>query len=554
MKKIKHLLKRIPVLYTLFQSMRAPKQELSRWRVFLKFYQRYKKILSSRQQGSHTSGEKTLVISLSGDSITTTLMEAFFVKALMNYGVEPIILTERGTWNHRYYRFFGVKKFCFFSELHDQLASMVKDEEVAHAMPKITDTRSMMAYAYRGVKIGKYIASSLIRKTYTGTIDFDDLKMRSAIAAALQNSMVTTHVVEKVFLDEKPTSVLFLERGYTPFGEFFDVAIRHKLNIVQWCGSQADSALMLKRYHVGNTDQHPASLSHKTWEILKKMPWDDEKSQRIQQELFSLYSSGSWFSEVGTQFHTKIVEKEKICHQLGLDPHKKIAVIFPHLFWDGTFFWGVDLFANYREWFMESVKAACKNSAVQWIIKIHPANMVKLSRDGYKGEYVEMTAIREAVGELPAHIKVLEPSTKISTYSLFSTIDYCVTVRGTVGIEAAMFGIPVITAGTGRYDEHGFTIDSHSTDEYLHKLAHIQTFSRLTEEQKQDARKFAYGTFLLRPFRLKTMEISYKKDAKATQQVIYHFRSKKELENAPDMARFADWFLNSRDDDYLEEA
>ena len=34
---------------------------------------------------------------------------------------------------------------------------------------------------------------------------------------------------------------------------------------------------------------------------------------------------------------------------------------------------------------------------------------------------------------------------------LFKVIDYGITVRGTIGIELPCFGIPVITAGTGRY-------------------------------------------------------------------------------------------------------
>jgi hypothetical protein len=53
-------------------------------------------------------------------------------------------------------------------------------------------------------------------------------------------------------------------------------------------------------------------------------------------------------------------------------------------------------------------------------------------------------------------------------------MDYCLTVHGTAGIEAARLGITVLTTGTGRYDRRGFTSDSDSREEYLAKPARIQ--------------------------------------------------------------------------------
>jgi capsule polysaccharide export protein KpsC/LpsZ len=309
---------------------------------------------------------------------------------------------------------------------------------------------------------------------------------------------------------------------------------------------------MLKRFRRGLEDQHPASLSDRTWEMLKKIPWTKEHVERIIQELFKNYSTGGWFSEVGTQFHTSMMEKEKVQKMLGLDPKKKTAVIFPHLFWDATFFWGEDIFTNYRDWYIHAVKAACENPNLNWVIKIHPANVVKLNRDGYKGELVEKLTIREAIGELPPHVKLLEPNTQISTYSLYAWIDYCLTVRGTPGIEAAMFGVPVFTAGTGRYDRHGFTIDSVNRQDYLEKLSRIHTYPRLTPEQIELAQKFAYGTFLLRPFSFKSMKIAYARDKKATARVDYLIDSSEQLLHAPDVNAFGQWLTGSQDEDYID--
>ena len=99
------------------------------------------------------------------------------------------------------------------------------------------------------------------------------------------------------------------------------------------------------------------------------------------------------------------------------------------------------------------------------LFKCYPANTVK----NYKEKssiFAETEAIKKNFKSLPHNIKILDHECNISTFSLFKFIDCCITVRGTVGIEAACFGIPVITAGTGRYNDLGFTIDSNNINDY----------------------------------------------------------------------------------------
>src|SRR5207247_2842701 len=161
--------------------------------------------------------------------------------------------------------------------------------------------------------------------------------------------------------------------------------------------------------------------------------------------------------------------------QLGLDPGKKTAVVFSHLLWDATFFYGTDVFDNYEEWLVETVRAACRNPSLNWVIKLHPANIWKVRREDPTADFMEERVLRQRVGPLPAHVKVVRPETDINTYSFFLVMDYCLTVRGTIGMEAPCYVIPVVTAGTGRYSGRGFTVDSRDRDEYLARLAALET-------------------------------------------------------------------------------
>lgn len=543
MRNLKDFLKKVPGGFDLDCIFRNPSWELENWLEFFRLRRRFSHVPHKKGRG------KILVISLAGNSVNAAKIEILLVIAALQAGFEPLILTNRWSWANRFYLAFGINSFVYFEDFLSAASKKLKGEE----LPSLTDIKSfedLMNFSFKGVNTGKYICSSLVRKTYTGNVDILDAKTKEHLKGYLLKTSINTIAATDIFDFYRPSAVLFLERGYTPYGEFFDIALKRNLNVVQWCGSHRNNALTLKRYNLRNQDQHPASLSSKTWEMLAHMNWDQEKSKAIKQELFKNYSSGEWFGEVGTQFNARLFDAELIKKELGLDLSKRTAFILPHLFWDATFFWGKDLFANYREWFIEAVKAACKNENVNWVLKLHPANTVKLNRDGYEGELVEKISIRESIGDLPPHIKILEPDTKVSTFALYQIMDYCLTVRGTPGIEAAMFGVPILTAGTGRYDGHGFTIDSVSKEDYLDKLSKIQTFPRLSDEQIELAQKFAYGTFLLRPFNLESIKITYKKDKKATQKVDFLIESAGDLAAAKDVIEFSKW-LCTDDEDYI---
>jgi hypothetical protein len=308
---------------------------------------------------------------------------------------------------------------------------------------------------------------------------------------------------------------------------------------------------MLKRYRAENADRHPYSLSARSWEIVRSMSWTADHERRLHEELHGSYASGDWYAEVGTQFGARLMEREEVRRRLGLKPGRKLAVIFSHLFWDATLFWGEDLFDDYRHWFVETVRAATRNDALDWIVKLHPANLVKLARDGYVGEPVEQATIRSELGELPGHVRVLPADTPISAFSLLETLDYCVTVRGTVGIEAAVLGKTALTAGTGRYDGHGFTVDSDSRETYLARLAELEKLPPPDARAVELARRFAYGSFLLRPFQLRTLRLAHERDARATQRVEIEVASAEAFRRAADVRDFGAWAVESREEDYL---
>ncbi len=481
------------------------------------------------------------------DRIEEILLQAPLLLAFRSVGMRPtILLNSRASgWLEEGYRFFGADDFVYLED-YDHTAPHPKTRKLW----EYSLSNGMKPIMYRNVPVGKYALSTLMRKTRRGNIDFNDQETRQLAYDTLNDSINFTDIAADIIACTKPVSALLIDRGYTPRGQLFNLAMEHAGNCFTWNAAHKNGCLMLKRYFATNMQTHPSTLSAKSWSEIMGMEWKNDKWQRAEAEICTAYKTGEWFSVAGGQINKETVDMKSLILRLGLDQTKKNAVIFSHIFWDSTFFWGEDIFGNFENWFKAAVQAACANPNLNWLIKVHPANAVKDRRDGFTGEHSEIKAIREIVDKLPPHIKVLPADFEVSTLSLLSITDYCLTVRGTIGIEAASLGIPVITAGTGRYDRMGFTIDPDSQKSYLSLLSRLHEIPPMTEEQIERARRFAYGIFIARPTPISLLRFGYRKDATASLYAELSPEYIRDPLNSPDVRAIADW-ISSSDEDFL---
>jgi hypothetical protein len=485
------------------------------------------------------------------DSPKSVLLQIPIILALKQAGFRVVVLAPSAIGaSGQFYRQIGADDVIGVEDVERPIRQRTIDE----MLRGVTTQEQLVGLAYEGTPCGKFITSTLMRRSRQGSIDPTDPKISNLLRAATEASLRAVAVARRVVERVRPTLVCFYDRGYTPDGELFEVALASGAHAVTVNAAHRGGLIMCKRYGPENRDRHFAAPSAALWKQLSAMPWDDGRWQELRSEIEESYRSGSWYDEVGTQFNKKMRDRNDIFTSLGLDPNKKVAVIFPHLFWDATFFWGEDIFSDYKDWFCQTIKAAAANDRLNWIIKIHPASLTKDVRDGYRGESSEVIAIRETLGSLPEHIKLIAPDSESSTFSLFDVMDYCLTVRGTIGIEAAAFGVSVLTAGTGRYDRYGFTIDSRSREEYLDRLAKLEDVPRPTRSQIDPARRYAYGLFLLRPLKLDSVRFQYLRDASASLQVVFGLKDGHQLATCPDLKVLASWLAATGEEDLVGRA
>jgi hypothetical protein len=132
-----------------------------------------------------------------------------------------------------------------------------------------------------------------------------------------------------------------------------------------------------------------------------------------------------------------------------------------------------DAFDSQIEW-LEAVVAYARHSDVQVIIKMHP-RLSKSHRDAGSAEDIHIyRALEEAS---PGNVVFLWPEANVSAYDILQIADVCLTSWGTMGLEAAKLGVPVVTGMTKlTFATPGLSLFS--------KAESAKLFQRLLDEPK----------------------------------------------------------------------
>jgi hypothetical protein len=484
-------------------------------------------------------------------------LEGMFAKAFQLRGLEPVVATlPDAAFARRYLATFGVRRFVTLENYLDEEREREARRTGEALLARVSDAADLRELRFRGADVGREALSTISRYLHEGGVALDDPRARELLAELLPAAVRTALAAEALLDDLKPELVLFNERNYADQGPLCDVALNRGLNVIQFVAGFEDDTMVFKRYTAETKGIHPRSVSDESWPGIAAMPWTERHDRELEDDFARRYDKTATYFARWNQGWTERRSRDEIVAQLGLDPARRTAVVFSHVLWDANMFYGRDLFADQEEWFVETVRAACRNTAVNWIVKLHPANVWKRRRDNVAGELDEDVAIREGVGELPPHVHLLPPDTPIATWSLFDVTDWGLTIRGSVGFELPCFGKPVLTAGTGFYSGRGFTVDSETADEYLARVAAIQDVPPPSEEQVALARKHAYALFRLRQTRFTSFRSVFVpverigRPSEATIEV--RAGSADALARSDDLRRLGEWAVESRALDYLE--
>ena len=501
------------------------------------------------QSRSPLAHKKVLFLGTSSEYVK---VEALFFKLMESLGYKVYVLTPYNPYAKRIFALFGIKHVFFPESYYQKKSLSLYKSQAEKILKECSDFNDLVKFKLGHTKVGEYAASSAMRITRDSSIDLRDKLMLKQIIKILKQSLRATDMARDLINDIKPEIIILNDFAYTPNGQIFDEALYARGTEVLIIGNSYNSNLFIfRKYNQTEKDirLHPYSILEKDWEKIQELEWNEAYWTKLYEELKDNYVKGSWYSSVGTQFGKKIYSKEDLVNVLNIDKNKETAILFSHIFWDASFAFGVDLFDNYYDWFVNVLKIAKDKTNINWIIKIHPANSTKAARDNYTGSHKELDAIEDVFGSyLPEHIKILPPESDINTFSLFSVMDYCLTVRGTIGIESAALGVRTLLAGTGRYDNKGFTFDYVTKDDYLNALSNIEKTQKMSQEMIRLARIHAYYLLKKKSLKVDKVDITNEFDLQATLRVIYRFSDFTEFESSNFSKEFRRFMISDHND------
>jgi len=452
---------------------------------------------------SGAAGEAWILSSISGP--WAYKLELVLAMAFRADGYTPrVVAFDHDPWRRQYHSLAGIDRtddFRLFLRCDDVPA------DVVDAFRRQPTASTLLALQDRRVDVGRIALSNYLYRHKFSRLDLTQPETRAEMETELVRVQRNVRAAERLLAVRRPKIAVIIEKGLSPSAELFGAAVAAGVPVFQITNAQHADDFMLKRFAYDDRHRHPFSLADDTWQSVLRMPWSAEREKEILDEFERDYREGRWFNRKFLHTGKSIKSAADVRRQLDLDPSKKTVVVFSHVLWDATFFYGKGLFEDYESWLVETVKAAVNNPRVNWVIKLHPDLVWKLKYEKARGKLRDLLVIEAASGALPPHVKLVLPETDIDTYSFFEITDVCVTVRGTIGIEMACRGVPVLTGGTGRYSGLGFTVDSDSPQAYLDRLANIEALAPMSLEERERARRYAYAVFRLRPWQMRSFEM-----------------------------------------------
>lgn len=400
----------------------------------------------------------------------------------------------------RVYELIGVSDFFFFEQ-----APHLKDYKVCSKDP-IDDK------AYKGVDIARYYMSSMMRARRLSSFDpslMETTRGKSSLMAARL-------LVERANLlcDEVGFAQLVVtDVGYYPQGPFAEACKNNGWDVVSYNSGHRDNTLIFKRYRARGQWEHPLSLSLDGYSKLMRR-WSKAFAEEAESEYRRSYNDGQWYSECGTQHNVSNHSQRPEINRMIKDG-RRVCILFPHIYWDATFFWGSSLFSDYKSWLFETLVAAKANKDVLWVVKVHPANRVKNSRDNVK-ICLELDTIREAgIDPESENFLIIGEESDISTLSLLEHADSVLTVRGTVGWEAPFLNVAAYAAGTGRYDGLGFLRIPESREAWVNLIGQMHSQPPCTPAEQLAATIYARSLLIDRCYTPELIEFGYSRDNNA---------------------------------------
>lgn len=361
--------------------------------------------------------------------------------------------------------------------------------EVARTVP----ADAISHFRVDDLPVGEHAEAGALRFFARGTLDGEP-GGEGVLRRYFEASLLTVAALREQFRVWKPDVVVAHHGIYVPQGLVAAVAREQGVRVVAWNPAYRKHCFMFSH----------EDTYHHTMMTEPVGTWADEPLTPAQDALLGRYLESRWTGAsdwISFQRPPDLSLTRDLDH-LGLSGDKPLIVALTNVFWDAQLHYPANAFATQLEWLERTIEWFAGRPDLQLVVRIHPAEI----SGSPASRQLAADEIARRYPQLPANVRLVLPSSRVSTYDLCAHAD-CAIIYGTkTGVELTSVGIPVIVAGEAWIRNKGITHDATSADHYIRLLEGLPLGKRLDPDTVRRARAYAYHFFFRRMIPLRFIQ------------------------------------------------
>lgn len=338
---------------------------------------------------------------------------------------------------------------------------------------------------YKNVPLFNMVNDSLIRYFYGKIPNNSQEKIYKIKLKFIKTALISINISEKVHRDMKPDIIFGAMNVYADYAGYYDYFSSQNVDTA----TLSISAFDYSKVVLNSSSFYTSNDRYLNWLNTRENCLLQEDEEKELEGFLNprFYGTASIFKEFNYFDDSKNIA-EHLNLKNSLDNNKNV-ILLPNIFWDVGLQDCHTIFNSVVDWVVETAKLFANSNNINLFIKPHPGETLD-SSSSLKGI---KDFVIEAFPELPRNIKFIDPEMRLNTYDLIECMDYVITYNGTIGLEAMLKGIPVITAAKAPYSGLGLSNDPASQADYEDL---VLTKKSLALPALSKVRLFAYFYFI----------------------------------------------------------
>lgn len=372
-----------------------------------------------------------------------------------------------------------------------------EDLATAKSLSESVPFAEIAAFELDGARVGEHALAGALRYLACGDLESEP-EAEKVVRRYLHAGLLTVLGMDRM-IEGRGIDVVVVNHGiYAPQGLVREAAARRGVRVVTWNPSYKKQTLIFS---------HDDSYHH-TMITEDSAVWEDLELSGEQAAVLDAYlESRRRGSHDWIWFNKEVADDsaERLA-ALGIDGRRPIVTLLTSVVWDAQLHYESNAFPGMADWVRYTIAYFATRPELQLVVRVHPAEVTGTNPSRQKiGD-----EIARFFPTLPENVVVVPAESDLSTYALLDRSNAALIYSTKTGIEASARGLPTIVAGEAWIRGKGFSFDAVTPSGYREMLNRLPFERRMSGEEVQRARRYAYHFFFRRMIPVELIDVGEK--------------------------------------------